>query len=636
MANKTEATLTLKVKDLATKKLDGFRSSLNKIKGRITFAIGAIVALGAAMGGLALKASELEEVEKSFQALAASQGESADQMLDKMRELSVGTITDLELMKKANNALLLGLPVERFGDMLTIARSASKATGQSMEFMLNSIVTGLGRGSKLMLDNLGILVNTEKAQTDYARSIKKSANELTELDKKHAFLNAALKTGTDNVEKAGGSTISLRDQWAQLKTSIINMSLELGKKFIPVMSAAIGIINKSFTAITKLGDVAETTWNFLAKAAAPFGGLLLLTEQTIDQNEELKKLNKTLGEQIKKKTELKTANDNVKSSNEGMTAGMDIAKQNSMALVAAQEIEIQKTREKIAAINELVAADKAATAASVAELQKKKDAIAAAAEIKAESDAIAIELEQVRKEQAIENEQIFRDAMMDLTLQAENARLDAILQSNVSHDVKVDALNKKRELKEKTILQAKKNRETAFAKFQKFMQGEQVKGAQAFFSSIQGLAESKNSFLAGIAKTAAIANIGITTAKAAMNNYAWASSWGGPGAGAAAAGLAIAAGSIQAAKVAGVQLAEGGIVKSSVGGTQATIGEGGQDEAVIPLPDEGGLAGTTINISVGAMMGDSSEATEFAKMIDQELFELRKANESQAFDEALI
>ena len=47
--------------------------------------------------------------------------------------------------------------------MLQIARGAAQATGQSMELMLQSIVTGIGRQSKLMLDNLGILTSAEEA-----------------------------------------------------------------------------------------------------------------------------------------------------------------------------------------------------------------------------------------------------------------------------------------------------------------------------------------------------------------------------------------------------------------------------------------------------------------------------------------
>jgi hypothetical protein len=46
------------------------------------------------------------------------------------------------------------------------------------------------------------------------------------------------------------------------------------------------------------------------------------------------------------------------------------------------------------------------------------------------------------------------------------------------------------------------------------------------------------------------------------------------------------------------QMADGGIIKASPGGTLALIGEGGKDEAVIPLDRMGGMGGNNITINV--------------------------------------
>jgi hypothetical protein len=45
-------------------------------------------------------------------------------------------------------------------------------------------------------------------------------------------------------------------------------------------------------------------------------------------------------------------------------------------------------------------------------------------------------------------------------------------------------------------------------------------------------------------------------------------------------------------------LADGGIVKASPGGTLALIGEGGRDEAVIPLDRMGSMGGNNVTIHV--------------------------------------
>jgi len=166
--------------------------------------------------------------------------------------------------------------------------------------------------------------------------------------------------------------------------------------------------------------------------------------------------------------------------------------------------------------------------------------------------------------------------------------------------------------------------------FKKIMASEQVATLQSTFSQISTMQDSHNKSMATIGKAAAIANIMINTAQGAMAAYSL-----GPILGSILAPLVIAAGAMQIAKVSGVQLAEGGIVKAREGGIQATIGEGGRDEAVIPLDRAGGM-GTTVNIySYGGLLGNTQEAREFALAVDKELLKLRQGNESQAFDSSI-
>ena len=92
-------------------------------------------------------------------------------------------------------------------------------------------------------------------------------------------------------------------------------------------------------------------------------------------------------------------------------------------------------------------------------------------------------------------------------------------------------------------------------------------------------------------------------------------------------GLVAAAGAVQIAKIASTPMAEGGIVPATPGGRLATIGEGGRDEAVIPLDQAGdrltGLGGITVeNIVInGNIEGDDigSLAEEIGFEIEREL-----------------
>ena len=172
---------------------------------------------------------------------------------------------------------------------------------------------------------------------------------------------------------------------------------------------------------------------------------------------------------------------------------------------------------------------------------------------------------------------------------------------------------------------------------QLIMDQKQIENRKATLSTIATLSQSNNKTLAQIGKAAAITQIATETPVA----IAKALSAFPPPANFVAAGLVGTAMAAQAANIAGVQLAEGGIVRARPGGIQATIGEGGQDEAVIPLDRAGefGLGGGGGSVNVyfnGPVMGDQQQAREFAIAIDRELLRLRQNNESTAFDSGVI
>ena len=209
-------------------------SAMGSIKGAVKGLVASYAVLKTGQKALewSKMAGQMQGVERAF----ANLSKEPNKLMKSMRKATGGMISDLELMQKANQSALLGLPTERFDDMLKIARSSSQATGESMDFMLNSIVTGLGRGSKLMLDNLGILIDTETANENYAKSIGKVAKELTEEERKQAFINEALKVGLDNVEKSGGVIEQQGDAFARFGASLKNFGTEVGESILPTVS----------------------------------------------------------------------------------------------------------------------------------------------------------------------------------------------------------------------------------------------------------------------------------------------------------------------------------------------------------------------------------------------------------------
>jgi hypothetical protein len=66
--------------------------------------------------------------------------------------------------------------------------------GISATQAFNDIVTGLGRMSPLILDNLGITVDLEATMKRYAETLGKTSDALTDTERKQALVNAVIES----------------------------------------------------------------------------------------------------------------------------------------------------------------------------------------------------------------------------------------------------------------------------------------------------------------------------------------------------------------------------------------------------------------------------------------------------------
>ena len=201
-------------------------------KAMIGLAAGAIAAAVVKLGQLSIQiqstASQFNMIEAGGQRLAVSLGANFESMLRGMRAASGGMISDSELILAANKAMMLGVAdnTEEMTALMNIAGERGQAMGLSMSQAFNDIVTGLGRGSAMILDNLGIIIDAEDANQRYAESIGKVSSELTDLEKKQALINAVLAQSSGDVELMIDPTQQLDASWQNFKTSIATFITE--------------------------------------------------------------------------------------------------------------------------------------------------------------------------------------------------------------------------------------------------------------------------------------------------------------------------------------------------------------------------------------------------------------------------
>jgi len=203
------------------------------VAGLGTAAIGA----GGAIAGLAASAAPVQGIGRAFEGVT----EDADETLQTLREGSQGMIADADLMRSYNEAVqLVGKSfADDMPEAMQYLQKVSASTGQDLNYLMDSLTTGVGRMSPMILDNLGIQVDLTQATEDYAKSIGKSADELTEQEKKTALMNQVMTKLQDNTADMPDVTDNLSTSMAQMRATMTNLKNDVGMAFIPVMQAVL-------------------------------------------------------------------------------------------------------------------------------------------------------------------------------------------------------------------------------------------------------------------------------------------------------------------------------------------------------------------------------------------------------------
>jgi BMFP domain-containing protein YqiC len=206
------------------------------------FTAGAVISFAQNIGGAVVQMAQLagqsQLVASSMQGLAASFGQSSDEMLNALKRASNGTIAEYDLMLGANKAMMLGVAqnADQLEGIMKVALSRGAAMGLSTTQAFDNLVTGLGRGSALILDNLGITMDSLRvAEESYAASVGKTTEALTDQEKKQAMVNAVLK----EAESVDLSNVDgMAQSFAQAQAAVTDMKAALGELFGPVIEAA--------------------------------------------------------------------------------------------------------------------------------------------------------------------------------------------------------------------------------------------------------------------------------------------------------------------------------------------------------------------------------------------------------------
>lgn len=234
-------------------------SSLRRIHGQFQN-LGGVIGASFAVAKIQAFTSEaidlgvqLEGVKAAFERL------NTEADLDRLRSAVKGTVSDLEIMKQANQAASVNIGMETLATTMQYVQKYARATGQEMDKLMGDATQELIRQTGLRLDQLGIDLLLVRDR------MKETGN----------YTEAVLSIMRENMERFGDSTETVGDRVDQQRARIENLKASIGEGLLPAYEAFLSTVNTIMDGISSFTDKVSAGISDIADALAKLPVLAL-------------------------------------------------------------------------------------------------------------------------------------------------------------------------------------------------------------------------------------------------------------------------------------------------------------------------------------------------------------------------
>lgn len=239
-----------------------------------------VFAVSAAFGVLSRNAA-VQQLETSLNNIGIAAGRNLPQVASNLKDITGGAISTEAALRATAVATTSGFSTKQLQDLTKVATGASIALGRNLPDALDRLVRGTAKLEPEILDELGIIVRLDQATREYAASIGKTAQELTQFERQQAFLNATIDQGLSKYEKiAQAVDPNPYDRLSAAFTDLLKSSVELANKgLVPIIEflsesptalfAALGLFSTTIVSqiIPAISDMAAASADRFAATA---------------------------------------------------------------------------------------------------------------------------------------------------------------------------------------------------------------------------------------------------------------------------------------------------------------------------------------------------------------------------------
>ena len=220
-----------------------------------------VFAVTAAFNALS-RAMDTTNMVKGLNQLGAASGVALGTLSQRLVQATDGAISLRDAMEATVKASAAGIKSQDILRLGNVAKQASQALGVDMTDAINRLSRGVVKLEPELLDELGIFTKIDPAVKTYAERLNKTASELTDFERRQAFLNAVLEEGEKKFSAINIDANPYSKLAATFKDLVQN-GLELVNK---VLAPLVGFLSQSPTLLgAAIGGLAA----LLIKQAIP-------------------------------------------------------------------------------------------------------------------------------------------------------------------------------------------------------------------------------------------------------------------------------------------------------------------------------------------------------------------------------
>jgi hypothetical protein len=161
-------------------------------------------------------------------------------LLANLRAETKGMVNDFLLMQSAVRADKFNIPVEQLGKLLKFAQQRAQETGDSVDYLVNSIIMGIGRKSSLILDNLGISATRLQKEVgeagDFTKGVINIVNE--ELEKQGNLALTSAEKAQQSAAKWQNAQLMIGTSLKWVKDGVSEMSGAVADAFVGLLDSS--------------------------------------------------------------------------------------------------------------------------------------------------------------------------------------------------------------------------------------------------------------------------------------------------------------------------------------------------------------------------------------------------------------